>query len=119
SALLPLNQCSWAVNTTFRDAWPKPRPGWIKRAIDFDESESLRTGIQDGYFQGAGTYVADNGEAYLALSVSGRIFLIDIQAGFVASEITIPGDPNMVNRPHAWFQQAERWLIVQNGLNPA
>lgn len=118
SALLPLNQCAWAVNTTFRDAWPKPRPGWVKREIDFASSEAVRTGIQDGYFQGAGTYIADSGEAYLALSVSGRIFLIDIQAGFLASEITIPGDANMVNRPHAWFQQAERWLIVQNGLNP-
>lgn len=116
SALLNPNQVSWAVNTTFRDGWPKPRPGFRKIPLTFP-TEYVRSGMQDGYFQGAGTYITDDRRAFLAISVSGRIFTIEIRPSFPVAELTISGDPNMTTLPHAWFQQAERWLIVQNGMN--
>lgn len=113
------NRMSWAVNCTFRDGWPEPRPGWVNRELEFASDENLRSGLQDGYFQGAGTYRSDDGRSYLAASVSGRIFTIDVTDNFRVAEITIPGDPNQVTSPHAWFQQAEGWLVVQNAANPA
>jgi hypothetical protein len=119
SALVQLNQCHWAVNTSFRDAWPKPRPGWRKCPLDFSNREYLRSGLQDGYFQGAGTYVTDDQRSFIAVSVGGRVFTIEIKAKFKVREITPTDGANMANAPHAWFQQAETWLVVQNGLNPA
>lgn len=118
-SLLQRNQLSWAVNTTVRDGWPEPRPGWYNREMDFQGSEPIRAGLEDGYFQGAGTYSSDDGRAFIAVSVSGRIFTIEVTDGFKVREITIPGDQNQANRPHAWFEQAENWLVVQNNLNPA
>lgn len=117
SLLIGVNQTGFAVNTTFRDGGlPGPRPGFVNREMTFPH-EYARSGLEDGYFQGAGTYVSDNGRAFIAASVSGRIFTIEITAGFPVVEITIPNDPNQSLEPHAWFQQAERWLVVQNNIN--
>lgn len=118
-SLIGKNRVAWAVNCTFREGWPEPRPGWINREMDFGSSEDLRAGLEDGYFQGAGTYLSDDGRAYIAVSTSGRVFTIDVTGGYAVAEITIPGDPNQVTQPHAWFEQAENWLVVQNNLNPA
>lgn len=118
-ALIAKNALAWAVNCVFRDGWPEPRPGWVNREMEFGESEELRAGLEDGYFQGAGTYRTDDGRSYIAASVSGRVFTIEITDNFRVAEITIPGDPNQANSRHAWFEQAETWLIVQNNENPA
>lgn len=114
-SLIAPNQLAWAVNTTVRGGFPTARPGWWKRALNFGGDDDLRDAFEDGRFQGAGTYISDSGQSYIAVSVSGRIFLIDIKAGFAVREITITGDPSSATRPHAWFQQAENFLIVQNG----
>jgi len=118
-ALIPKTSVHWAVNTTFRDGWPEARPGWINREMDFGEDEDLRSGLEDGYFQGAGTYQSDDGRALIAVSVSGRIFTIDITSNYLVEEITISGDTNQVNERYAWFCQAENHLVCQNNLNPA
>jgi hypothetical protein len=117
SLLIGVNQTGFAVNTTFRDGGlPGPRPGIVNREMTFPD-EYTRAGLEDGLFQGAGTYTSDDGRSFIAASVSGRIFTIEITTGFPVVEITIPDDPNQQLEPHTWFQQAERWLVVQNGLN--
>lgn len=113
-SLINANQLAWAVNTTVRGGWPTARPGWKRRQLTF--TYPTQTLFEDGLFQGAGSYVADNGRAFLVASISGRIFTIDIPS-FTVNDITIAGDANMANQPKAWFCQAERWLVVQNGLN--
>jgi hypothetical protein len=118
ASLIAKNRLTWAVNTVFRDGWPQARPGWAQRPIDFAGSAEIQTAFEDGLFQGAGTYRTDEGKAFLAVSVSGRIFTIAVTDGYRANEITIPGDQNLANEKHAWFQQAETWLVVQNGINP-
>ena len=113
-SLIRANQLSWAVNTTCRGGWATARPGWKKRPLNFGyATEAL---FEDGLFQGAGSYIADDGQAYLACSISGRVFTISVPQ-FQVADITIPGDANLASEPKAWFCQAERWLIVQNGLN--
>ena len=115
-SLLPPNQLAWAINTTVRGGFPQARPGWWMRELRFlpgVNADNLRVGL----FQGAGTYIADDGRAYLAVQVSGRQWLIDIQSNLLAREITVPADPSDPARPHAWFQQAENFLVVQNGID--
>jgi hypothetical protein len=103
-ALIQPNELAWAVNTTCRGGWPTHRPGLKRLAV---------TELQ-GFFQGAGTYVSDTGQN-IALSVSGRIYLINLNtASYTVSDIT-PAAPNPNNRPHAWFIQAANYLIVQDG----
>lgn len=116
--LIGINQTAFAVNTSHRDGFPSPRPGWVWRNLAFP-SESVRAGFQDGFFQGAGSYLSDDGVAYLCASVGGRIFTIEIDNGFGVSEITPADDPNLATQESAWFQQAERFLVVQNEINPA
>lgn len=116
--LLQSNEVSFAVNTTFRDGFPTCRPPWVKRTIqdEYPYVEEYAV-FQDGLFQGAGTYYSDAGHSYLCASVSGRIFTIDVTNDFAFAEISISGDTNQDNLPHAWFQQAENWLVVQDGLD--
>lgn len=116
-SLIQPNQLSWAVNTTVRSGWPEARPGIRKKTLDFSAEYDLATKFQDGLFQGRGTYLANDGQSYLAVSVSGRIFTINVSTGFKVKDITISSDPNMAMAPKAWFQQAGRNLIVQNGSN--
>jgi hypothetical protein len=116
-SLIQPNQLAWAVNATVRGGFPKTRPGWWKRLLNFGGNVPLQNAFEDGLFQGAGTYTSDSGIAYLAVSISGRIYLINVAAGFTVQDITIPGNPSQANLPTAWFCQAERWLIVQNGTD--
>lgn len=102
--LLQPNQLAWMVNGTARSGWLTHRPGF-KLLSDTELT---------GFFQGAGTYVSDTGQN-LALSVDGRIYLINLNtSAYAVSDIT-PPQPNPNNRPHAWFIQAEEYLIVQDG----
>ena len=120
--LIGANQLAWAVNATVRGGFPMPRPGWRKLSIRFT-SEQVRSDFENGLFQGAGSYIADpsegsaNGLPYIMSSIGGHIFRCSISEGFLISDISIGGDLNQADLPHAWFQQAENWLIVQNGQN--
>lgn len=111
--LIGVNQLAWAVNTTVRGGFPTPRPGWRK----------ITCTLPSGLFQGAGQYIADpiegapTGLPYIAVSISGLIHRISISENYAVTNISIPSDPNQADLPHAWFQQAENWLIVQNGAN--
>ena len=113
-SLIGLNQWSWAVNTTFRGGFPRPRPGWIKRTLTF-ENETTQANFA-GLFQGAGSYISTEGVSYIALSVTGRTFLINLQSGYEVTDISIPTDIGDSTAKHVWFQQAERYLITQNKI---
>jgi len=111
-SLLGPNQNSWAINTTCRGGYLRPRPGFKYREITYPDS-GTETNATEGLFQGAGSYIADNGDAFLAYSVSGRIFTVQI-GSFALTDISITGDLNSATKPHAWFQQAENTLVIQN-----
>lgn len=115
-SILQPNQLAWAVNTTVRGGFPHARPGWWRRPLQFP-SEAVRNLFATGLFQGCGSYKSDSGETFLAVQVSGRLFLVRLP-NFAVSEITIPGDASDATAPHAWFIQAENLLIVQNNLTP-
>jgi hypothetical protein len=115
--LIGQNQCHWAINTTFRGSYPKARPGIRKRTLSFP-NDTVSDNFSTKYFQGCGTYYNQSTmAANIAVSISGRIFLINVSNGFLVSDITPLNDPNQENVQHTWFQQAENWLVVQNNLN--
>lgn len=113
--LIEDNQGAWAVNATSRGGYWQPRPGFKHRALTFP-SAAVELAMREGLFQGAGTYLKDDGSGTLALSVSGKIYSIDINT-WKTTDITIAGDPNEAAVEHAWFQQAENTLVVQNNVN--
>jgi len=125
-SLIQPNQLAWAVNTTVRGGFPHPRPGWSFKPLSFPDDET-QAAFEDGLFQGAGTYIADSplgqtggGQPYLAVSISGRVYTIKVTAAnkpFVVKELTTATYRNQAKQPQAWFCQAERWLIVQNGID--
>lgn len=68
STLLNQNQCAWATNRTMRGGYNNNRPGWTRRQIGYPQA----------LFQGLGTYYADSGQVYAAVSIGGRIFLTEL-----------------------------------------
>jgi hypothetical protein len=112
-SLLKDNQLAWMVNLTARGGFLKPRPPLKFRELQF--SGDIESAFEEGLFQGAGTYIDSSLGGNLLASVSGRIFSISL-IDFTTKEITPAGDPNSPTQPHAWFQQAENWTIIQNNL---
>lgn len=115
ASLLSAAEVSWAVNTTFRGGFARPRPGFIKRNLTFG-SDFDRSNFETQLFQGAGNYRNDDNVDFLTTSIGGRIFTIDVANNFTVSDISIPGDINDVDAPEAFFQQADNWLVVQNRI---
>lgn len=115
ASLLGQNEVSWAVNTTMRGGFLKPRPGMVKRPLRFTDGTTL-TNFETGRFQGAGTYYDTDGNPNFAVMVSGRTFKLSVTQNYLVSDISIPGDLNQPDAPHAWFQQAEQWLVAQDGI---
>jgi hypothetical protein len=110
ATLISGNQCAWAVNRIFRGGYNDTRPGFSQR----------QTGYIQATVQGAGTYYADDGAVFGVVAIGGRVFLTNLSVpGYLISEVTsvatgLTMDPT---QPHVWFCQAERTLIVQDGIN--
>lgn len=114
-SLIRENEIAWAINTSVRGGFIKPRPGFKFRRLSFPDAET-RANATAGLYQGAGTYITDTERAFLAYSVAGRIYAIDID-DFTVADISIAGNLNSPTKTHAWFQQAENTLVVQNKTN--
>jgi hypothetical protein len=121
-ASLQRNQCSFAINTTFRGGHPECRPGFIKRKLNFldsssDVDQTLLARFQDGLFQGAAFYDGGWGKSSLIASIGGRLFRIEPEKQYAVTDIT-PTDANSSKLPKAWFCQAEEFMVVQDGQSP-
>lgn len=105
--LLP-GQVSWGVNSTFRQTYPQPRPGFTKVAS-----------FAAGLWQGGHNYIAADGTPYIVAAVGGNITAFNVNT-FAATSLTgMAGvGQNNVNQQRTYFVQAENWLIANNNLNP-
>jgi hypothetical protein len=118
--VLPPTQLAWMVNATARGGFPTTRPGWKKQTLRYmDESASDDTDVQDqfetgGLWQGAGSYLADNGYGYLLCSIGGHIMRIRCSDMDVTDLTNSINDYNSPVRPLSYFCQAENFLIIQN-----
>jgi len=84
--LLATNQCSEAVNFTFRDGYARTRPSWSNLVLTYANS-TVQTNIA-GKFQGAVIYPSEYGLNGFVVSVSGRLFLLTLGTTNTWTEIT-------------------------------
>ena len=122
--LLPRNQASFAVNVTMRGGYVKSRPGFDRIELTYtgdssEEIEATRTRFLTGRFQGAYPYEYGN-NSYIICGVGGYIYRIDTKTKEVMDITPKKGgvaDPNLSTIPVFYFQQAEEFLIIQDGLS--
>lgn len=114
---LPKNQLSFAVNATVRGNFVTSRPPFQIQNLPAAVWQTINS---VGIFQGACYCAPDSGQQFLIAQIGGRLFTFtpDVNdLNVVVQEVTIPGDPNPSNLPQAWLFQAERWVIINNGVN--
>ena len=111
------NQAAFLMNGTVRDGFATCRPGFRKVELNWpaqgDEAE-----FKNGRFQGAHSYRAGDGTNSIIASIGGRIFRVNVATDNSAVDITISSpvdDPNPSILEHAWMEQAEEWLMIQDG----
>lgn len=111
------DQLAWANNATVRGGGVGCRTGFTKIELNFNGDDALQDAFELGVFQGSEVYESNVGFPYIVASISGRIFLVRIDTDNSVQEITIPGDSNSPTAAHAWFCQAEEFMVIQNGVD--
>lgn len=117
---VPNNQLSFAVNATVRGNFVTNRPPYQLHSLGFVGGQEIQTAMEGGLFQGATYYAPDAGPQQLIAQIGGRLFAFTPNVSSYETDvvdISIPGDFNPANAPQAWLRQAERWVIVNNGLS--
>lgn len=102
------------INITCRGGTIKTRPPFMGIPLSFANFADQRI-FEQGKFQGAIDYNAIH-QTYLAVAVSGNVFLIEPDTGKVANVSTEVGRLNQM-QDRLYFCQVERYLIVQDGVN--
>jgi len=120
SEAIPADQLAWMVNGTTRNGYPQCRPGWKQRVLRFlDEDGAVDTAVrdafEDGCWQGAHPYTDTRGATSIIVSISVRIFRLDLDSYEVTDLSTSSGETNPSNLNKVWMVQAEEFLIVQDG----
>ena len=114
---LPLQVMAGAINTTVSGKNVTHRPAYVRRPITYSTT-SAKTGVEQGVFQGACDYLADNGTSSKVALISGRLFQFVILGTTVTCfEINIPNGVTNPNQPQAWLWQSEYFVIVNDGLS--
>jgi hypothetical protein len=115
-SLLGNNQCARAFNTTFRGGYATCRPPYKKFILRFQNAEQ-RDWFLTHNVQGRHIYRSPLGSITIIVSIGGRIFKIDPKktSSMNVVELTPTGDANPMRRPHVWMEQAENYLIIQDG----
>jgi hypothetical protein len=111
--LIAANQAAFAVNTTFRDSFPQNRPPFRKIPLDLSNCDDFTA----GKFQGAYVFDPDTGTGFHVISVNGNIYKVTVDG--VAQNVTPTNDPNPSVLGQAFMEQAERWLVIQDGQSKA
>lgn len=115
--LLPRTQLAAARNATMRGNFATDRPPYRKIAIDYGGDLALQTNIETGLWQGGCYFNPDSGAESLMAQISGRLFQFTISDNIAtAGDRSIVGDLNSDSAPQAWMWQAEKWVIVNDGL---
>jgi hypothetical protein len=118
--LLERNELAFAVNCAMRGGFPSTRPRVSKKTLLFP-NEEIKAWFEDHPVQGytRTAYRTPYGKALIGVSIGGRIFTISPEDNFAVLEITPASGPNIPTEPIAWFEQAEKYLIIQNDKDGA
>lgn len=129
ASLIGRNQIALGVNTTARGGFITHRPGYRKVPLRFldedgDTDASLRSAFENGRFQGGSYYKpVRGGKESIVLSISGRQFVIypDQLMGPAndVRDITPATGRNNATKRQVWMEQAEDFLVIQDGQSKA
>lgn len=116
--LLPRTQYALGGNVTARGGYAKSRPGFNQYALTFISEEDA-TLYKTGLFQGGEWYTPDNGDPQALISISGNIFRLILTGKnqAIVENLTPEGDPNVSFLGKAWFEQAEQYMFIQDGVD--
>lgn len=115
--LLPRNKYFFGMNVTGRGGYIKNRPPWNKYPLVFTDGDT-ETAYTMGQFQGGDWYIPDDGIPIGLESVSGHIYTLSVGANeIVVADITPAGDPNMPSLPRVWMEQADTFMVIQDGID--
>ncbi len=103
---LQRNESAWLINYTCRDGGLTQRFGWVRVG---------KVASASGLFQGKFLYDPVGAFPYEIWSVSGHILKVDVDTGAVTDLSEQFGLINPETVPHAFFEQAEEFLIIQAG----
>lgn len=105
-----------ARNASFRGGYPHRRP--TVKPVEYTFGTGAKDACDTLKFQGAGSFVETDGSAWIWLSLSGRIFRVNITSADAVLEEPNPAVVNNSNLDKAWFLQADRFLLIQDGQGP-
>lgn len=135
--LIGKDQCERMENMINRGGGPSPRPGIKKYNANLTNlffsyntagfvpgNGLIGTRSIDvwtlGLFQGASYYAPAGGEACIVACIGGRLFKVTPRNNSVdATEIPLPDKRNRNTLPIAYFCQADKYLIIQDGESTA
>jgi hypothetical protein len=84
-----------------------PRPGFVKRTLDFATDVEDKFQNANAKFQGAAYYRRSSGQGELLLSIGGRIFSIEPDSSFSVRDVTPISGANSSKQDLVTFEQAE------------
>jgi hypothetical protein len=103
---------AFAVNATFRNGKPRNRPAFRELVIP-DQEHKLT--FQNGRHQGETIYQnLTTNDHYMVAVRGGWVLRIDLDTKLIT--LLNPGDQNDPTRRH-YFAQADKYLIIQNGVD--
>lgn len=108
---IPRNACALAINVTMRGSFAGTRPGFRKHTLTFQDEERQEA-FESGNLQVASYYQYGLGEPLLVAMVSGRVYSINREYEVVELTGT---DRKASNLPLGWMEQAEQYLVIQDG----
>ncbi len=121
---LNIQQCAFLINGTFRGKYPRTRPVFVQRPLQFPDDEgstdaALQANFEDGIWQHGSNYSPLFDPDYPIVVTGGRVFKIDLDTYDVA-DIT-PGagtsddNPGPSNRLVGWSAQGEQFWVFNDG----
>jgi hypothetical protein len=115
--LLPVNQVSYSVNTTYRGGFIRARPKYRQIKLDFQDETEAQDWFNKHPITGSSYYTAANGTKSLVCASGGRFFQIRINANIgTVSEITPASGRMSQFSPITYFCQAAQFLVAQDGV---
>jgi len=133
------NQVAFAVNASFREGFISCRPGFVQKdynicvtitadneEITCDQTNVTADGWSEecygpesltGVFQCAMQYISDDGNTFIVMLISGKVWLYNCAANQVQLLSITPDLENPSNLLDGWMVQAENFVIIQDGFS--
>lgn len=112
------NQVAFAWNATMRGDFIHQRPLFRKLPLTFEDA-TVSNDFRNGWFQGASFYQGRSDRSQIIAHIGGKLFRVDIATGKVIALQLPSGHVRSTNQPHAWFCQAEEFMVIQDGQQRA